>query len=105
MIRKIASCIIIDAPIKQSTSSITQQTAQSRITTQSFSTQHDDSTFGVWQPNQTTQIYQRMEQTCPDELKAYAQCVIQKQNNGALVKGSCEESFLKVMDCFRALRR
>lgn len=104
MIRKIASSAIY-APIKQSTASITRQNAPLGNTTQSFSTQHDDSTFGVWQPNQTTQIYQRMEQTCPAELKAYAQCVIQKQNDGALVKGSCEESFLKVMDCFRAVRR
>lgn len=64
-----------------------------------------DPTHGIWQPNQTTRIFQQMESICPDAMKAYAQCVIEKQNEGALTKGACDESFKKVMDCFRSVRR
>ena len=100
MIRKAVSSVMQD--VKQSTSSITRQTPPTRT----VSTIHEnDPTFGIWQPNQTTRIFQRMEKTCPDALKAYAQCVIEKQNNGVLVKGACDESFGKVMDCFRTVRR
>eukprot|EP00970_Alexandrium_tamarense_P014833 scaffold4425_cov194-Alexandrium_tamarense.AAC.4 len=79
-----------------------QQSASFSVTsaTQQPSTNnHDDEpNLGVWQPNQTTTIIRRMEQTCPDVMKEYAQCVIEKQNEGALVKGACEESFGRVMD-------
>ncbi len=57
-----------------------------------------------WQPNQTTVIFQRMEKTCPDVMKAYAKCVIEKQNSGALVQGACDEQFQRVMNCFRSVR-
>mmetsp|Transcript_25077 Transcript_25077/g.47968 ORF Transcript_25077/g.47968 Transcript_25077/m.47968 type:complete len:131 (-) Transcript_25077:400-792(-) len=63
-----------------------------------------DDHFGVWQPNQTTVIFQRMEETCPDVMKTYARCVIDKQNGGALVQGACDESFQAVMNCFRSVR-
>mmetsp|Transcript_4569 Transcript_4569/g.10027 ORF Transcript_4569/g.10027 Transcript_4569/m.10027 type:complete len:127 (+) Transcript_4569:167-547(+) len=63
-----------------------------------------DDHFGVWQPNQTTVILQRMEETCPDVMKTYARCVIDKQNGGALVQGACDESFQAVMNCFRSVR-
>ena len=62
-----------------------------------------DDNFG-WQPNQATVIFQRMEETCPDALKSYARCVIEKQNSGALVQGACEEPFQAVMNCFRSVR-
>ena len=96
MIRHIASKVM-DTPIKQ-VPTIKQSISH-------FSSLNDDDPTGVYQPNQTTLIFQRMEQQCPQELKAYAQCVIEKQNNGALVKGACEESFGRVMDCFRRVRR
>jgi hypothetical protein len=71
-----------------------------------FSSSNDgDPSFGVWQPNQITTIFQRMEATCPDALNAYARCIIEKQNNGALVQGACEESFERVMECFKNVRR
>ena len=85
-----------------------QQSASFSVTsaTQQPSTNnHDDEpNLGVWQPNQTTTIIRRMEQTCPDVMREYAQCVIEKQNEGALVKGACEESFGRVMECFRGCR-
>mmetsp|Transcript_13749 Transcript_13749/g.29107 ORF Transcript_13749/g.29107 Transcript_13749/m.29107 type:complete len:120 (+) Transcript_13749:95-454(+) len=62
-----------------------------------------DERYG-WQPNQTTVIFQRMEKNCPDVLKAYAKCVIEKQNSGALVQGACDEQFKAVMNCFRSVR-
>jgi hypothetical protein len=104
MIRKIAS-IIVDAPINPiSTRPTPTVLATTKTTTKRFSTSSDDPT-GIYQPNQTTKIFTRMEQQCPEVLKEYAQCVIEKQNNGVLVKGACDESFKRVMDCFRRVRR
>ncbi|KAL7529617.1 hypothetical protein ACHAWF_003051 [Thalassiosira exigua] len=65
----------------------------------------DDNHFGVWPPNQTTVIFQQMEKECPDALKAYARCVIEKQNGGVLVQGACKEKFQAVMNCFRSVRK
>mmetsp|Transcript_37656 Transcript_37656/g.80408 ORF Transcript_37656/g.80408 Transcript_37656/m.80408 type:complete len:112 (+) Transcript_37656:14-349(+) len=64
----------------------------------------DDEFGATWQPNQTTTLFRRMERTCPDVLKAYARCVVHKQNSGALFQGACEEQFRAVMDCFRSVR-
>ena len=64
----------------------------------------DGHNFGVWPPNQTTAIFSRMETKCPDVMQAYARCVIDKQNGGALVQGACEEQFRAVMACFRSVR-
>ena len=64
----------------------------------------DDHHLGVWPPNQTTVIFQRMQVKCPDVIKAYARCVIDKQNNGALIRGACDEQFRAVIDCFRSVR-
>ncbi len=64
----------------------------------------DDHHFGVWPPNQTTVIFQRMQIKCPDVIRAYARCVINKQNSGALINGACDEQFRAVMDCFRSVR-
>ncbi|KAL7433738.1 hypothetical protein ACHAXH_007352 [Discostella pseudostelligera] len=58
----------------------------------------------IWQPNQTTTIFQKMETTCPDAMKAYAQCVINKQNSGALTQDACAVQFRAVMECFRSVR-
>ena len=79
----------------------TQKSSFSSATT----SDDDDHHFGVWQPNQTTVIFQRMEETCPDVLTAYAQCVTEKQNGGALIEGACEENFQAVMNCFKSVRR
>lgn len=45
-----------------------------------------------------------MELKCPNVLKEYAQCVINKQNDGALIQGACEDKFKMVMDCFKSVR-
>ena len=73
----------------------------------SFSNDANDANVGggnIWAPNQTTVVFQRMEETCPEVITAYARCVIEKQNNGVLVRGACEEQFQAVMRCFRASR-
>ena len=83
-----------------------------------FSSSQDDDTIGVnknehiddkiagiiWHPNQTTKIFQKMENACPDAMKSYAQCVIDKQNSGALIRDACAVQFQAVMDCFRSVR-
>jgi hypothetical protein len=68
--------------------------------------EHDDDRIAgmIWQPNQTTTIFRKMENTCPDVMKAYAQCVIEKQNSGALIRDACAVQFQAVMDCFRSVR-
>lgn len=108
--RKIASSIICETPTKSSAKSLTRQTALSGMVSSTqqheFSSSNNSDPFlGVWQPNQITMIFQRMEATCPDALNAYARCIIEKQNNGALVEGACEESFKRVMECFKIVRR
>jgi len=64
----------------------------------------DDQYFGVWPPNKMTVVYQRMQVECPDIIKAYARCVIDKQNSGALIQNACEDEFRRVRDCFRSVR-
>ena len=64
----------------------------------------DDHYFGVWPPNKMTVVYQRMQVECPDIIKAYARCVIDKQNSGALIQNACEDEFRRVRDCFRSVR-
>eukprot|EP00568_Trieres_chinensis_P007953 CAMPEP_0183308148 /NCGR_PEP_ID=MMETSP0160_2-20130417/20090_1 /TAXON_ID=2839 ORGANISM="Odontella Sinensis, Strain Grunow 1884" /NCGR_SAMPLE_ID=MMETSP0160_2 /ASSEMBLY_ACC=CAM_ASM_000250 /LENGTH=77 /DNA_ID=CAMNT_0025471911 /DNA_START=32 /DNA_END=265 /DNA_ORIENTATION=- len=55
-------------------------------------------------PNRLTAIISDMKQSCPDEMKAYASCVVAKQKAGVLEKGSCESEFLLVKRCFREVR-
>jgi hypothetical protein len=64
----------------------------------------NDHYFGVGPPNKITVVYQRMQVQCPDVIKAYARCVIDKQNSGALIQNACEDEFHKVRDCFRSVR-
>ena len=64
----------------------------------------NDHYFGVGPPNKITVVYQRMQVQCPDIIKAYARCVIDKQNSGALIQNACEDEFRKVRDCFRSVR-
>ena len=45
-----------------------------------------------------------MEMKCPQVMTEYAKCVINKQNEGALIKGACDEKFIAVMDCFKSVR-
>merc|ERR1719291_366038 len=70
----------------------------------SASSDDEENYYGVWRPNRTTVAFERMERTCPSELEAYARCVIDKQNAGALTLGACEEQFREVMNCFRSVR-
>lgn len=64
----------------------------------------DRDNFGMWKPNQITTIFREMEISCPDVMRAYAQCVVEKQNSGALIQGACDVQFTAVMDCFRSAR-
>ncbi len=78
-------------------------------TTRHFSTtttnnSNDNDTKTAWQPNQTTSTFTKMQTTCPDLMKAYAQCVISKQNEGVLEQGVCQEEYERLMDCFRMAR-
>mmetsp|Transcript_18346 Transcript_18346/g.28796 ORF Transcript_18346/g.28796 Transcript_18346/m.28796 type:complete len:179 (-) Transcript_18346:423-959(-) len=84
--------------------------AASSGTTRHFSTTttnnngNDDDTKTAWQPNQTTSTFTKMQSTCPDLMKAYAQCVISKQNEGVMEQGVCQKEYERLMDCFRMVR-
>lgn len=94
---------VVFAKNNSKVSNINNRTSSFSSNTQN-SSDDDDHFFGVWQPNQTTVTFQRMEKKCPDVMKSYAKCVIDKQNSGALIQGACEEQFQAVMDCFRTVR-
>ena len=62
-------------------------------------------TSGVQEPNQLTRHFQQMKKTCPETIRAYAQCVIQAEQAGNMSKGDCDAEFAKVKACFREVRR
>ncbi|KAK1733011.1 hypothetical protein QTG54_016342 [Skeletonema marinoi] len=79
------------------------------ITTRNFSTNNNSdtptsATTNTWQPNQTTSTFTKMKSTCPELMKVYAQCVIQKQNEGVLEQGACQVEYEQLMECFRMVR-
>ena len=76
-------------------------TTTTTTTTRNYS---NDDTSSTWQPNQTTATFTKMQSSCPEVMKSYATCVIEKQNKGVLELGCCEEEYTKLMDCFRASR-
>ena len=87
------------------TSSSSSLGIQKSTFTSSSDSDTNSPTSVVWsQPNQTTLIYQRMEMKCPQVMTEYAKCVINKQNEGALIRGACDEKFIAVMDCFKSVR-
>ena len=78
-----------------------QRSTTTTTTTRNYS---NDDTSSTWQPNQTTATFTKMQSSCPEVMKSYATCVIEKQNKGVLELGCCEEEYTKLMDCFRASR-
>lgn len=92
-------------PSSTFTSSSSSLGIQKSTFTSSSGSDTNSTTSVVWsQPNQTTLIYQRMEMKCPQVMTEYAKCVINKQNEGALIRGACDEKFIAVMDCFKSVR-
>ena len=56
-------------------------------------------------PNRFTQVYSRMKSdACPEAIRAYSACVATVNEEGDLVKGSCQEEFAAVKECFRNVR-
>jgi hypothetical protein len=62
--------------------------------------------IGVEQPpTKFTQYVTGMKETCPQEMKAYAACVLAAQESGTSLHHACDAEFRKVKDCFRAVRK
>ena len=55
-------------------------------------------------PNRFTRVYTKMQETCPDAIRAYATCVSVANETGNLAKGVCDSEFKLVKDCFRTVR-
>ncbi|GKY98621.1 hypothetical protein MPSEU_000818800 [Mayamaea pseudoterrestris] len=72
----------------------------------------------IQQPNRFTKYFQQLKVTCPDEIKAYADCVNYHAHHASsqddktadddgsmLRKGSCQDEFDKIKACWETLRR
>ena len=55
-------------------------------------------------PNRMTAAFNEMKRSCPDEMAAYADCVVRGHKDGNLEKGSCQAEFDLVKKCFRSAR-
>ena len=56
------------------------------------------------QPNRMTAAFNEMKRSCPDEMAAYADCVVRGHKDGNLEKGACQAEFDLVKECFRSAR-
>mmetsp|Transcript_9860 Transcript_9860/g.9539 ORF Transcript_9860/g.9539 Transcript_9860/m.9539 type:complete len:94 (+) Transcript_9860:53-334(+) len=56
-------------------------------------------------PNKMSSVYSQMKITCSNEMKAYAECVIQHHQDGSLKQKTCELEFSSVHNCFRSIRQ
>lgn len=56
-------------------------------------------------PNRLTAAFNEMKTVCPDAIRLYATCVSNHHSAGNLEKGSCENEFQAVKECFRGTRR
>ena len=75
---------------------------------------HRPTMRGMQRPNRFTSIYSEMQQTCRDEIEAYAKCVMMAQQqqqqettdkNIGTTYQMCAAEFAPVKDCFRTVRR
>mmetsp|Transcript_4185 Transcript_4185/g.6137 ORF Transcript_4185/g.6137 Transcript_4185/m.6137 type:complete len:87 (-) Transcript_4185:407-667(-) len=62
------------------------------------------SSNSIIQPNRMTAAFNEMKNACPDAIRLYATCVSDHHIIGSLEKGSCENEFNAVKDCFRGVR-
>jgi len=85
-------------------STSTATSAKRHFSTTNTNNNNDNDTTTAWQPNQTTSTFTKMKSTCPELMKAYAQCVISKQNEGVMEQGVCQKEYERLMDCFRMVR-
>ena len=51
-----------------------------------------------------TAAFNEMKRSCPDEMAAYADCVVKGHKDGNLEKGACQAEFDLVKECFRSAR-
>ena len=71
----------------------------------SSSTTSASTATSIPQPNRMTAAFNEMERSCPDEMAAYADCVVRGHRDGNLERGACQAEFDLVKACFRAARR
>ena len=64
-----------------------------------------DSSQSIPPPNRMTKAFHEMKQTCPQEMQAYADCVVLGHREGNLDRGACQAEFDLVKACFRSARR
>ena len=56
----------------------------------------------IYKANRMTVVFQNMRKSCPQQMKAYADCVMSKYKDNSLEKGSCSKEFDLVKDCYRS---
>jgi len=56
-------------------------------------------------PNRFTRYFQAAKRACPDQIRAYARCVAEANEESGLSRGCCQQEFDGVKECFRNARR
>jgi hypothetical protein len=60
--------------------------------------------FATQRPNRFTVCFNRMQETCPEAIAAYSDCVSKANEEGLLTRGACESEFRAVKACFKQAR-
>ena len=55
-------------------------------------------------PNRMTSQFQEMKTACPDQISAYARCVLNEESEGNITKDACSKEYAMVKNCFRQVR-
>ena len=56
----------------------------------------------IYKANRMTVAFQKMRKSCPQQMKAYADCVMTKYKDNSLEKDSCSKEFSLVKHCYRS---
>ena len=79
--------------------------ASGTVAASSIASFSSDSSQSIPPPNRMTKAFHEMKQTCPQEMQAYADCVVRGHREGNLDRGACQAEFDLVKACFRSARR
>ena len=85
-----------------------QGTTSSTTATRCFAGDTTTTTLGEPQPtNRFTAAVNRMKESCPEVMRAYATCVLaaQQQPEQTTLHHACDAEFVAVKECFRDARR
>ena len=83
---------------------VSMHQSSARSLASSFSTTAVAAT-NAQEPNRLTLYFGQMKEICPDSIQAYSRCVINGNESGNLLQGSCDKEFAAIKKCFVRVRR